>query len=137
LRVRSDSKLIEFLKMDPSGKTDFVQSVRHALRGCKMLFGSERNAKIHLTVFVLVVIAGIYFPLSKMEWIAILLASGVVIAAEAMNTAIEGTIDLLHPQRHEKAGRIKDIAAGAVLIVTAAAIATGLIIFLPKITALL
>ncbi len=106
--------------------------MRNALRGCAKLFGSERNARIHLAVFVLVVVAGIYFSLDRMEWVAILLASGVVIAAEAMNTAIEGTIDLLHPQFDEKAGRIKDIAAGAVLIVTCAAIATGILVFLPK-----
>ena len=72
-----------------------------------------------------------------MEWIAVLLASGIVIAAEAMNTALEETINLLHPHYSEKAGRIKDIAAGAVLIVTCAAIACGIIIFLPKIKALL
>lgn len=119
--------------MNPKGKTGFVNSVRHALRGCRMLFGSERNARIHLVAFILVVAAGFYFSLDRMEWVAILLASGVVIAAEAMNTAIEGTIDLLHPQYNEKAGRIKDIAAGAVLIVTVAAIATGVFIFLPKI----
>jgi len=123
--------------MNPHGKSNFFSSLRHAFRGCRMLFGTERNARIHLAVFILVVGAGIYFSLDRMEWVAILLASGVVIAAEAMNTAIEGTIDLLHPHRHEKAGRIKDIAAGAVLIVTAAAIATGVFIFLPKIQALI
>lgn len=117
-------------------KPNFLRSLRHALRGCVMLFGNERNAKIHLVAFVLVVGAGFYFGIDKTEWMIILLASGAVIAAEAMNTAIEGTIDIVHPHHGEKAGRIKDIAAGAVLIVTCAAIAAGVIIFLPKIKAL-
>lgn len=117
-------------------KEGFFRSFRHALRGCLLLFGSERNAKIHLAAFILTVIAGFCFRIDHTEWMIIFLASGAVIAAEAMNTAIEETIDLLHPQRHEKAGRIKDISAGAVLMVTLAAIACGLIIFVPKIAAL-
>ena len=101
-----------------------------------MLFGSERNAKIHLLAFILVVIAGFWLDIDRLEWVAILLASGAVMAAEALNTALEETIDLLHPHHSEKAGRIKDISAGAVLIVTCAAIACGIIIFLPKIKVL-
>lgn len=107
------------------------------MRGCAMLFGTERNAKIHLAVFVFVLIAGFYFKIDRIEWMVILLASGSVIAAEALNTAIEGTIDIAHPEYGEKAGRIKDIAAGAVLIVTVAAIACGVIIFYPKVALLL
>lgn len=122
--------------MNKPEKPNFLRSLKHALRGCVMLFGTERNAKIHLVAFVLVVAAGFYFGIDKTEWMIILLASGAVIAAEAMNTAIEGTIDIVHPHYGEKAGRIKDIAAGAVLIVTCAAIAAGVIIFLPKVKAL-
>jgi diacylglycerol kinase (ATP) len=122
--------------MNNQSKPGFYRSLQYALRGCRFLFGSERNAKIHLTAFVIVVFAGFYFGIDRSEWMIILLASGAVIAAEAMNTAIEGTINLLHPQYGEKAGRIKDIAAGAVLIVTCAAIAVGVIIFYPKLKAL-
>lgn len=98
-----------------------------------MLFGSERNAKIHLVIFALTVAAGFWLDIDRVEWMIVLLASGAVIAAEAFNTAFEQTIDLVHPEFSEKAGRIKDIAAGAVLIVTCMAIACGIIIFLPKI----
>lgn len=96
-----------------------------------MLFGGERNAKIHLVVFLLTTTAGFLFGINRVEWTIVILASGAVIAAEALNTAIEETINLLHPQHSERAGRIKDIAAGAVLIVTLAAIACGIIVFLP------
>lgn len=122
--------------MNQHSKPGFFRSFRHALNGCVQLFGTERNAKIHLAAFLIVVAAGFYFAIDRIEWMIILLASGAVIAAEAMNTAIEGTIDIAHPQHGEKAGRIKDIAAGAVLIVTCAAIAAGVIVFFPKVKAL-
>lgn len=112
-------------------KRGFHHSAKHALRGCIMLFGGERNAKIHLVVFLLTTTAGFLFGINRVEWTIVILASGAVIAAEALNTAIEETINLLHPQHSERAGRIKDIAAGAVLIVTLAAIACGIIVFLP------
>lgn len=117
-------------------KRGLHHSARHAIRGCIMLFGTERNAKIHLVAFVLTMAAGFFFGIDRTEWILIILASGAVIAAEALNTAIEETINLLHPLHNERAGRIKDIAAGAVLIVTLAAIASGMIVFLPYIKAL-
>jgi len=122
--------------MNKPGKSGFFRSLQHALRGCAHLFGTERNAKIHLAAFLIVVAAGFYFDIDRIEWMIILLASGAVIAAEAMNTAIEGTIDIVHPHHGEKAGKIKDIAAGAVLIVTCAAIAAGVIVFYPKVMAL-
>lgn len=118
-------------------KPGFIRSARHAFRGCMMLFGTERNAKIHLVVFILTVISGFLLKIDRVEWMVVLLASGAVISVEAMNTAIEETIDLLHPHHSQKAGRIKDISAGAVLIVTCAAVACGVIIFLPKIRAFL
>jgi diacylglycerol kinase (ATP) len=123
--------------MNQQSKPGIFRSLRHALNGCVRLFGTERNAKIHLVSFIIAVAAGFYFEIDRIEWMIILLASGAVIAAEAMNTAIEGTIDIVHPHHGEKAGRIKDIAAGAVLIVTCAAIAMGIIVFFPKIKALL
>jgi diacylglycerol kinase len=122
--------------MKTSKKSGFLQSFGHALRGCAMLFGSERNARIHLVAFALVVTAGFWFEINNTEWTMIILASGAVIAAEAMNTAVESTIDLVHPHHGEKAGRIKDIAAGAVLIVTISAIIVGVIVFYPRIKAL-
>lgn len=122
--------------MEKQKKTAFTRSLRQALHGCAVLFGTERNAKIHLAAFIVVLIAGFCFSVDKTEWMIILLASGAAIAAEAMNTAIEGAVDLVHPQYGEKAGRIKDIAAGAVLIVTCTAIVVGVMIFFPHVRAL-
>ncbi len=66
-----------------------------------------------------------------MEWVAIILCIGMVLATELINTAIERLVDLISPDRNPIAGQIKDIAAGAVLICAIAAAIVGLIIFIP------
>ena len=68
-----------------------------------------------------------------MEWCIILLVIGMVLAAELMNSAIEMLTDLASPAYSKKAGRLKDMAAGAVLITAITAVIVGLIIFIPKI----
>lgn len=89
--------------------------------------------QIHLIVALLVVVAGLFFTISLTEWMLCLLCFGLVIGAEMMNTAIENLVDLASPQKHELAGKAKDMAAGAVLVCSIFAAAVGLIIFLPKV----
>ena len=78
-----------------------------------------------------VIIAGIVLGITRTEWIMVVMCIGTVIAAELFNTAIEKLVDLVSPERHPVAGRVKDIAAGAVLICAVAAAFIGLIIFIP------
>jgi diacylglycerol kinase (ATP) len=78
-----------------------------------------------------VIIAGIVLGITRTEWIMVVMCIGTVIAAELFNTAIEKLVDLVSPERHPVAGRVKDIAAGAVLICAVAAAIIGLIIFIP------
>lgn len=52
-------------------------------------------------------------------------------ACELFNTAIEKLTDLVSPHYDENAGKVKDLAAGAVLVVSIAAIGLGLLLFLP------
>lgn len=88
--------------------------------------------QIHLIFVLLVVFSGILFCISITEWMLCLLAFGLVMGAEMMNTAIETIVDLVSPEYHKLAGRAKDIAAGAVLISSVFAAIVGLIIFLPR-----
>ena len=78
-----------------------------------------------------VIIAGIVLGITRTEWIMVVMCIGTVISAELFNTAIEKLVDLVSPERHPVAGRVKDIAAGAVLICAVAAAIIGLIIFIP------
>jgi diacylglycerol kinase (ATP) len=109
-----------------------LMSFVYAFRGLWLLFRTETNAQIHLAILICVVVAGGYFDLSTLEWIALLLCFGLVIGMEALNTALEKLTDLASPQIHPLAGKAKDLAAGAVLWVAIIAILVGVIIFAPK-----
>ena len=109
-----------------------IKSFGHALKGLKLLFLSQRNAIIHLCLMGLAVVLGVLLKISFTEWAIIVLSSGMVIAAESFNTALEKLSDTIHPERNEGIGSAKDIAAGSVLITAIAALVVGIIIFIPK-----
>jgi len=94
-----------------------------------MAIREQRNLQVHLAVSVCVIVAGVSFQLSKIEWMVLCLTIGVVIAAELFNSAIEGLVDLVSPERNPLAGKVKDVAAGAVLVTAAMAVAIGALVF--------
>lgn len=98
---------------------------------------SEPNARIHVLAMVVVIAAGLYFSISTMEWIAVVLCIGFVISAEAFNTAIESLTDLVSPDIHPLAGKAKDVAAAGVLLSAITAIIVGLFIFLPQLISII
>ena len=75
--------------------------------------------------------AGIFFGITKAEWLAVIICIGMVITAELFNSAIERLVDMVSPQWQSIAGEVKDIAAGAVLVTAIAAAIVGLIVFVP------
>ncbi len=95
----------------------------------------ERNVQIHFGISVFVILSGFLFEINKYEWIAVILCIAGMVSLEMMNTAIERTVDMYTEEFHPLAKQAKDIAAGAVLIFAIASVITGLIIFLPKISA--
>lgn len=113
----------------------FYRSARWAVSGIIYALRTERNMRFHASMLVMVVAAGLGFGISGAEWIAVLLVSALVLAAELMNTAVENIVDLASPQRHPLAKAAKDTAAGAVLILGIAAVAVGLIVFVPYVRA--
>ena len=110
-----------------------LKSVGFAFKGAFLLLKTEASIKIQFCIALLVTVAGFYYNISSNEWIVQLLAIGLVMSAEGMNTAIEEIANFIHPERHSKIGLIKDIAAGAVFIASIFASIIGLIIYLPKI----
>jgi diacylglycerol kinase len=108
----------------------FFKGFSFAVSGIRQAVASQRNMRIHFGVAFVVAAAGFYFEISITEWGLVLLAIGLVISAELMNTAIETLVDLIEPGKNPKAGRIKDIAAGSVLIAAICALGIGLLVFL-------
>lgn len=109
-----------------------LKSFTYAWKGIRFLLIEEHNARIHCVVICLVTGAGFFFDISKGEWIAVAGCCGMVLAAEAFNSAIERLVDLVSPDYLPLAGRVKDMAAGGVLICAVAAVVIGCIIFIPR-----
>ncbi|KOS67995.1 UDP kinase [Lysinibacillus contaminans] len=109
----------------------FIRSFGYACEGivtaCK-----EQNFLSHLVSAMIVLIAGYFTGLSRIEWIIVLLLIALMFALEMMNTAIERVVDLASPDIHPLAKQAKDIAAGAVLVFAVFSAIIGLLIFLPK-----
>ncbi len=106
-----------------------LKSFGYAFDGIRSFFLSTPNAWIHLTITILVLVASFYFKLSVIEWIAVLYCIGLVFTAEAFNTAVEEWVDSIQPDFDKKAGKVKDISAGAVLIASIVAAIIGALIF--------
>lgn len=119
------------------GKSGFKESFNHATDGLEYAINHERNLKIEILMGILVSIAGFIFKISLVEWLVIVLVIGMVICLELVNTSIERTVDLVTKEYKELAKVAKDVAAGAVLIMSMFSVVVGIIIFLPKIIALL
>lgn len=113
-----------------------LRSFGYAWKGIRSCIGKEQNLSFHLLATPTVVAAGLLAGITRTEWMVVILCIGLVIAAELFNSAIEQLVDLVSPQRHPLAGRVKDIAAGAVLVCAATAAIIGLIIFIPYLTRL-
>ena len=106
-----------------------AKSFTHAGRGIWLFVKTTHNAWVHIFIFSLAILLGVYFDISSTEWILLVLVGGFVLSAEAFNTAIEIDIDLTSPEYHPYARDTKDVAAGAVLISAVTAAIVGVIIF--------
>ena len=113
-----------------------VNSFGFALNGLLICLRTQPNARIHAITAGIAIALGVWLKLSLLEWCAIVGAIAFVWTAEMANTAIEFLVDLVSPHRDPLAGRIKDIAAAAVLGAALAAFAVGALIFVPKLWAL-
>lgn len=108
-----------------------LKSFGYAFKGIAIFIRKEPNAWIHCSAVVFVTIMGIICDITPIEWCIVCLCYGLVLGAEAFNSAIERLVDLVSPEYHPIAGKVKDIAAGAVLICAISVAIVGLIIFIP------
>ena len=117
---------------------DLVASMEFAITGVITAFKEERNMRKHAISAILVTVAGAIFQITAIEWLFLLLAIFLVITFEIINSAIENVVDLASNYHFSMlAMNAKDMAAGAVLVISGYAVVTGLIIFVPKIIAMI
>lgn len=120
----------------------FYKTFLFALNGVIELLKTERNFRIAAVCGLIAIALGnalnyLGQPLFRLEWAMIYLGIGLVLVSEALNSAIEKTLDRLHPEKHPMVGIAKDMAAGATLIASTVALIIGLFIFIPHLLALL
>jgi len=104
-------------------------SFKNAFSGLITAFKSERNMIIHGIATVLVILAGVLLRIDNTRWLAVFFAIGLVIVSELFNTAIEILTDMVTDQYSEKAKKVKDISAGAVLFSAVISVVIGILVF--------
>jgi len=109
----------------------FIKRLGYAFSGLILLIRTERHFQIHVIAFMLVILTGSFLKISHMDLVALLLLSGFVLVAEAINSSIERLSDEITKDYNLQIKHVKDIAAGAVLITVFIAVAGGIIIFYP------
>ncbi|MBI2610347.1 diacylglycerol kinase family protein [Candidatus Kaiserbacteria bacterium] len=114
-----------------------VHNVRYALNGIQIAWREEFSFKLQIAVAILVLFLGWFLAISPIEWALVILIIGFVLAAEAFNTALEEFCDMVKGDPDPHIRKIKDLAAAAVLIASAAAFIIGTIIFVPRLFALI
>ncbi len=113
------------------------KSFEFAFCGLKTIVTRERNFKIQIFLGILAIILGIILKLDSGEWLDLTIIITLVLILELVNTSIEEIVDLVSPQIRNGAKMAKDIAAGTVLVASVGSIIFGVLLFLPKIIALL
>jgi diacylglycerol kinase (ATP) len=103
----------------------------YAGRGIRTMLVSQHNAWLHAVATLFALLLGFMASLSRLEWVALIVAIVMVWTAEALNTALEFLCDVASPEFHPLVEKAKDVAAGAVLISAIGAAAIGVLVLLP------
>ena len=114
----------------------FFKSFTYAFMGIIESLRTEQNLLFDFIYAIITIVLGILLKLSIIEFAIVLLAVGLVISLEMVNTAIEYAIDMAMPEIHPLAKISKDVAGGAVLVSAIMALIVGLLIYVPKVIAL-
>jgi diacylglycerol kinase (ATP) len=122
---------MEFQK-DNSFFSGRLKSVSFAVKGAVKLITTEHSIMVQFSIAIIMTIVGFCIHITATEWLFQILAIGLVMSLEGINTAVEKIADFIHPDFHERIGFIKDISAGAVFFAAITAVLIGLIIYVPK-----
>ena len=117
--------------MKPQRSFNFFASFKYAGEGVVHAIRTQRNFRFHLFAATVVVAMGLWLRLSFESWAILALTIGMVLVTEMVNTAAEAMVDLASPDYHPLAKLVKDVAAGAVLLVAITAVVVGLLVLGP------
>ncbi|MBC7105306.1 MAG: diacylglycerol kinase family protein [Firmicutes bacterium] len=113
------------------GRRPLWVSIGYAVRGLAVALYRERSVRLHAVAACGAVALAAWCGLEARDWLFVLLAIALVLAAEMVNTAIEKTLDLHGTGWSPLAGMAKDVAAGAVLVCALYALAVAYLVLWP------
>lgn len=105
-----------------------LESFGWAMNGFRTVWKEEKNFRIEAMIAGILVVMGAVFSFSLIEWIILLGATGAVLAAEILNTAVEDLCNKIEPKFDPTIGKVKDIMAGFVLFVAGCAVLIGVLL---------
>jgi len=114
-------------------KHSLAENFKFAFAGIGVAVSMGRNIKIMIGIGLLAILTGLLLNIGRSDWTDLILIISLVLSLEMLNTALEAIVDLVSPDYNQKAKIAKDMAAGSVLLASAASIFVGIAIFLPKI----
>lgn len=117
----------------PKKNDTFLESFKYAWEGIRIAYTEERNIRKHVYLTIIVFVLGFLFSFNTKEYLWLTMACFIVIFSELINTIFENLVDLVTNEYHPLAKKVKDIAAGTVLISSFFAVVIGTLLFLPKI----
>lgn len=109
---------------------------KYAFKGLEIAWREEFNFKVHLVLAITAPLLGWYLGISQTEFLVVILVIGLVMTAEILNTALEELCDKFQPEHDPHIGKIKDLAAAAVLISSITALIVGFVIYTPYVLAI-
>lgn len=107
------------------------------MHGLKKVVREEKNAQRILAITVLVIGAGLFLRLNAVEFAVVCICCGCVFVAEVFNTLFENTLDIVRPHHCDTIKILKDMSSGAVLVASMISFVCGVLIFLPKVAAMM
>lgn len=115
----------------------FINSFGYSIDGLKYAYKYEQSMMIHIIATICVIGANIFFQVTGMEWLITILAIGMVLSAELINTAIEAVVDLVTLEIHPLAKIAKDCGSAATFVLAIMAAAIGFVVYIPYILTML
>lgn len=113
--------------------SNFFEACKNAVNGIIYGTTTQSNVKKQLVIIAFVMLISLFFNLSKVEFICLIISVVLIIFAEMINTAVETVVDLYTDLYHPKAKIAKDVAAGAVVITALNAVIVAYFLFFDKI----
>lgn len=114
----------------------YLSSFKYASEGLWYILRHHTSFLIEVCAGTLMIAAGFYISLTRMEWVVLLVLIFLVLTAELLNTSIETTLDYMAKEHHIDVKIAKDVAAGAVLLLSIGSVIVGVLLFWPYLSML-